>query len=115
MRSGQLSDTMSRYLIQRIEQNPNIAAFVRRCASGIGEEMLAQGKEMFTRVPNAYIRYPCTHEGLKAAEMSVRERNGVCSAYPPGKRLSAWLGVTRRAVAFGGKHLTSRDGLGREH
>jgi transaldolase len=38
------------------------------------EEMLAQGKEMFTWVANAYIKYPCTHEGLKAAEMSVRER-----------------------------------------
>jgi len=38
------------------------------------EEMLAQGKEMFTWIPNAYIKYPCTHEGLRAAEMSVRER-----------------------------------------
>jgi len=38
------------------------------------EEMLAQGKEMFDWIPNAYIKYPCTHEGLKAAEMSVRER-----------------------------------------
>jgi transaldolase len=37
------------------------------------EEMLAQGKEMFTWIPNAYIKYPCTHEGLRAAEMSVRE------------------------------------------
>jgi len=38
------------------------------------EEMLAQGKEMFDWIPNAYVKYPCTHEGLKAAEMSVRER-----------------------------------------
>ena len=38
------------------------------------EEMLAQGEEMFTWVPNAYIKYPCTHEGLRAAEMSVRKR-----------------------------------------
>jgi transaldolase len=38
------------------------------------EEMLAQGKEMFTWIPNAYIKYPCTHEGLKAAEMSVRQQ-----------------------------------------
>lgn len=37
------------------------------------KEMLAQGEEMFTWVPNAYIKYPCTHEGLKAAEMSVRQ------------------------------------------
>ena len=35
------------------------------------EEMLAQGEEMFSWIPNAYIKYPCTHEGLGAAEMSV--------------------------------------------
>jgi transaldolase len=38
------------------------------------EEMLAQGEEMFTWIPNAYIKYPCTQEGLRAAEMSVRQR-----------------------------------------
>jgi transaldolase len=35
------------------------------------EDMLAQGKEMFSWIPNAYIKYPCTHEGLRAAQMSV--------------------------------------------
>ena len=25
------------------------------------EEMLAQGREMFSWIPNAYIKYPCTH------------------------------------------------------
>ena len=38
-----------------------------------GDEMLAQGREMFSWIPNAYIKYPCTHEGLRAAQMSVRE------------------------------------------
>ena len=38
------------------------------------EDMLAQGEEMFSWIPNAYIKYPCTHEGLNAAEMSVRRR-----------------------------------------
>jgi len=37
------------------------------------EELLAQGREMFSWIPNAYIKYPCTHEGLRAAQMSVRE------------------------------------------
>src|SRR5690348_9812470 len=37
------------------------------------DEMLAQGEEMFTWIPNAYIKYPCTHEGLRAAELSVRK------------------------------------------
>lgn len=37
------------------------------------EQMLAQGKDMFSWIPNAYIKYPCTHEGLRAAQMSVRD------------------------------------------
>ncbi len=37
------------------------------------EEMLAQGQKMFTWIPNAYVKYPCTHEGLRAAEMSVQK------------------------------------------
>jgi transaldolase len=39
------------------------------------EEMLAQGQEMFTWIPNAYVKYPSTHEGLRAAAMSVQ--NGI--------------------------------------
>src|SRR6516162_2807758 len=35
------------------------------------QEMLAQGREMFSWIPNAYVKYPCTHEGLRAAQMSV--------------------------------------------
>lgn len=35
------------------------------------EEMLEQGKEMFSWIPNAYIKYPCIREGLRAAKMSV--------------------------------------------
>jgi len=41
--------------------------------SSRAEEMLAQGEEMFTWIPNAYVKYPCTHEGLRAAEMSVQK------------------------------------------
>src|SRR5262244_95177 len=37
------------------------------------EQMLAQGREMFSWIPNAYIKYPCTHEGLRAAQISVRD------------------------------------------
>lgn len=39
------------------------------------EQMLAQGEEMFLWIPNAYIKYPCTHEGLRAAELSVRKKH----------------------------------------
>lgn len=37
------------------------------------EHMLTQGRDMFTWIPNAYIKYPCTAGGLKAAERSVAE------------------------------------------
>jgi transaldolase len=36
-------------------------------------EMFEQGREMFSWIANAYIKYPCTAEGLRAAEMSVRQ------------------------------------------
>jgi len=36
-------------------------------------EMLDQGRDMFSWIPNAYIKYPCTAEGLRAAEMSVKQ------------------------------------------
>lgn len=36
-------------------------------------EMLAQGREMFSWIPNAYIQYPCTYEGLRAAQNSVEQ------------------------------------------
>src|SRR5262249_6343720 len=38
------------------------------------DDMLAQGEEMFSWIPNAHIKYPCTHEGLRAAELSVRKQ-----------------------------------------
>ena len=38
------------------------------------EQMFAQGKEMFSWIPNAYVKFPSTHEGLRAAQMSVRDR-----------------------------------------
>jgi transaldolase len=34
-------------------------------------EMLDQGLEMFSWIPNGFIKYPCTAEGLRAAEKSV--------------------------------------------
>jgi len=37
------------------------------------QEMVTQGREMFSWIPNAYIKYPCTTQGLRAAEISVAE------------------------------------------
>ena len=37
------------------------------------EEMFSQGKEMFSWVENAHIKFPTTKEGLKAAEQAIQE------------------------------------------
>jgi transaldolase len=37
------------------------------------EEMLDQGRDMYSWIPNAYIKYPCTSAGLRAAQVSVKE------------------------------------------
>ena len=36
------------------------------------EQMLAQGEEMFAWIPNAYIKYPCIHEGLRGRQVIGR-------------------------------------------
>lgn len=79
----------SGHALSRQEENDAYKSIVQRISPLVGdagvsievfadldtpaEQMLAQGKEMFTWIPNAYIKYPCTHEGLRAAQMSVRE------------------------------------------
>jgi transaldolase len=47
----------------------SIEVFADRRTSA--EDMLDQAKDMYYWIPNAYIKYPCTTEGLKAAEVSV--------------------------------------------
>jgi transaldolase len=42
-------------------------------ATTSAETMLRQGKEMFSWIPNAHIKFPTSREGLKAAEQAVRE------------------------------------------
>lgn len=36
------------------------------------EDMLKQGREMFTWIPNAHIKFPTSSEGLKAAQAAVK-------------------------------------------
>jgi transaldolase len=79
----------SGYRLSRQEENEEYKKIVRQISPLVGDagvsievfadldtkadQMFAQGKEMFTWIPNAYIKYPCTHEGLRAAQMSVRD------------------------------------------
>ena len=79
----------SGHRLSRQEENEEYKGIVQRISPLVGdagvsievfadldtaaEEMVAQGKEMFSWIPNAYIKYPCTHEGLRAAQLSVRD------------------------------------------
>jgi transaldolase len=42
-------------------------------ASTSADSMIKQGKEMFSWIPNAHIKFPTSREGLKAAEQAVKE------------------------------------------
>ena len=53
--------------------NGSISIEVYADASTKAEQMLQQGREMFSWIPNAHIKYPTTAEGLKAAELGVKE------------------------------------------
>jgi transaldolase len=37
------------------------------------QQMVVQGKQMYSWISNAYVKYPCTPEGLRAAQMSVSD------------------------------------------
>ncbi|MEW6586818.1 MAG: transaldolase family protein [Nitrospirota bacterium] len=41
--------------------------------STTSEQMLRQGREMFSWIPNAHVKFPSSREGLKAAEQAVKE------------------------------------------
>ncbi len=42
-------------------------------SSSTAEDMFLQGKEMFSWIPNAHIKYPTTKNGLEAAQRSTKE------------------------------------------
>jgi transaldolase len=63
-----------RKIVQRISPLVGDAGISIEVFSDINtaaEQMFQQGKEMYGWAPNAYIKYPCTSEGLKAAQMSI--------------------------------------------
>ena len=73
------------------------------------ESMLEQGREMFSWIPNAYIKFPCTTEGLKAAETAVQEsirvnmtlcfsQQQVAGVYAAILKLTGWGASQRREI-----------------
>jgi transaldolase len=59
--------------ISPIVGNAGVSIEVFADLSTTAEQMFSQGQEMFSWSPKAYIKYPCTHEGLRAAQMSVQQ------------------------------------------
>jgi transaldolase len=65
-----------RDLVREISQvipQGSISIEVYADRSTSAEEMLRQGKEMFSWIPNAHIKFPSSGEGLKAAERAIKE------------------------------------------
>ena len=68
-------------IVQRISAligNAGVSIEVFADLNTTAEQMLAQGQEMFSWVPNGYVKYPCTHEGLRAAQANVSRRRWRC-------------------------------------
>jgi len=62
-------------IVQQISQlipNGSISIQVYSDSKTKAEQMLKQGKEMYSWIPNARVKYPTTSEGLKAAAESVK-------------------------------------------
>ncbi len=59
--------------ISTLIPNGSVSVEVYADKSTTTEEMLREGREMFSWIPNAHIKFPTTTEGLKAAEQAVRE------------------------------------------
>lgn len=51
----------------------SISVEVYADAATAADAMLRQGLDMFSWIPNAHIKFPTSHEGLKAAERAVKE------------------------------------------
>src|SRR5215469_15389278 len=81
------------------------------------DEMLNQGREINSWIPNAYIKYPCIAEGLKAAQRSVAGRHkgqhdAVAAAGGRGLRGDQRLACTRLRFAIcgtAGRHRPKRS------
>jgi len=67
------------------------------------EAMLAQGKEMFSWIPNAHIKFPSSAEGLRAAERAVKN----------GLRVNMTLCFTQEqaAAVYAATHGAKKGGV----
>jgi transaldolase len=86
------------------------------------KEMLKQGIEMNSWIPNAYIKYPCTAEGLKAAQSSVAEglRVNITLCFSQSQAAAVFAatkgsGLRLTICRSAGRYRPKRNGLGQKH
>ena len=77
------------------------------------DAMLEQGKEMFTWIPNAHIKYPTTSAGLSAAEHSVKDglRVNMTLCFSQ-EQAAAVYAATRGGEAFVSPFIGRLDDIG---
>src|SRR6185437_6643819 len=75
------------------------------------QEMVDQGREMFSWIANAYIKYPCTVQGLRAAQMSITQGSRSVLSHESYKAACLCISVRR---AFG-RYRSERNGRCKEH
>ncbi len=59
--------------LSKLLPSGSVSVEVYADAGTTADEMLGQGREMFSWIPNAHVKFPTTREGLKAAERAVQE------------------------------------------
>lgn len=59
--------------VSRLIPDGSVSVEVYADKNTTAKEMLKQGREMFSWIPNAHIKFPTIPEGLKAAEQAVSE------------------------------------------
>ena len=83
-----------------------------------GDEMFRQGKEMFSWIPNAHIKYPIIPAGLEAAEKSVKEGMRVnmtlCFNQEQGAAVYATTAGAKKGDVFLSPFIGRLDDVGKD-
>jgi transaldolase len=80
------------------------------------EQMLNQGEEMYKWIPNAYIKYPCTSEGLRAAHLSVAQgmRVNITLCFSQAQAAAVYAATKGSAVpVYVSPFIGRLDGIGK--
>lgn len=107
-------DTVSK--ISTIIPRGSVSIEVYSDTQTTAEEMFQQAREMFVWIPNANIKFPITDEGLKAANMVVKDNIRVnmtlCFSQEQAAAVHMAVGDTRKGNAFISPFVGRLDDVG---